>query len=321
MKNYRYLMYSVVLTIVGFGLWIALDDHEQILQAISLIGWPGFLFICLLSLINYGLRYVRWHFLLKALGDKAPTVDGLICYLWGFALTTTPGKAGEAVRCLYFKSRHGISHAHTLAAILSERTSDAIAGALLALAAFYSFEQYQWIGLVFSFALIAVIFLVNKPVWLINISQLFGFIKISLVQKILTVLPLFLERSATLFSLKPLGVGTLLALISWSAEAIGFAWLSQTLGGEASFTLYMSIFAIGMIAGAISFLPGGLGGAEVVMYLLLKSTGMGDAEALTTTLICRLATLWFAVILGLFSVLWLEHRPYSGATDNSSSNV
>jgi len=309
MNNYRYLVYSIVLTIIGFGIWIFMKDSQEIIASVQRIGWMGFLFLCVLSLINYGLRFVRWHLLLKTLGDKIPLGDGLICYLCGFALTTTPGKAGEAVRCLYFKNRHQISHAHTLAAILSERTSDAIAGFILALVAFYSFEQYAWIGIVFTTALISVIFVVNQPSLVLKIASLFRFIKVNFIQKLLDNLPLFLQRSATLLSLKPLGMGTFLAIISWSAEAIGFAWLAQTLGGEASFTLYMSIFAIGMIAGAISFLPGGLGSAEVVMYLLLKATGLGDAEALTATLLCRLATLWFAVVLGLLSILWLENKP------------
>lgn len=73
----------------------------------------------------------------------------------------------------------------------------------------------------------------------------------------------------------------------------------------------MSIFALAMVAGALTFMPGGLGSAEVVLYVLMKTTGMGEAEAITATLLCRLATLWFAVVLGLLSVLWLEkgHLP------------
>lgn len=321
MLNYRYLIYSVIFTIVGFGAWILFEDFDAIMLSMQKIGWLGFAFLCFLSLINYGLRFVRWHFLLKMLKDNIPITDGLICYLSGFALTTTPGKAGEAVRCLYFKRRHGTSHAHTLAAILSERASDAIAGFILALLAFYSFHDYILLGVVFSMALISIIFIVNKPRWVLAIGNLFRFIKIQFVQRILDGLPLFLERSSSLLSLKPLSTGTFLGVISWSAEAAGFAWLAQSLGGESSFILYMGIFAIGMIAGAISFLPGGIGGAEVVLYLLLKATGLGDAEALTVTLLCRLATLWFAVILGLFSVLWLENKPLNISQEPTSEYV
>jgi uncharacterized protein (TIRG00374 family) len=67
-----------------------------------------------------------------------------------------------------------------------------------------------------------------------------------------------------------------------------------------------------MVAGAATFLPGGLGSTEAVMFLLLQLTGMGDAEAFTVALLSRLATLWLAVILGVVSMLWLDSHPRGG---------
>ena len=57
-----------------------------------------------------------------------------------------------------------------------------------------------------------------------------------------------------------------------------------------------------MLAGALSFLPGGLGGTEVVMGGLLIAFGADGATAVAITLLCRLATLWFAVALGGLAV-------------------
>ncbi len=307
MNNYRYLVYSIVLTIFGFGIWITLEDHEKIFQAVQQIGWQGFLFICMFSIINYGLRYVRWIFLLRQLGDSFPVRDGLICYLSGFALTTTPGKAGEAIRSLYFNRRHQLPHAHTLAALLSERATDALASLAIATLAIYTFENMRWLGVGFTFMLVIVVLLV--------ISNLLRVIKFKFLQKILDLIPVFLARAADLLSLRVLVLGTSIAMVSWSAEAYGFAWLAHRLGGDAPTLLYMSIFAIAMVAGAATFMPGGLGGTEAVMYLLLKLTGMGEAEAVTATVLCRLATLWFAVALGLVSLLWLENNPESQSAE------
>ena len=58
------------------------------------------------------------------------------------------------------------------------------------------------------------------------------------------------------------------------------------------------IYAFAMLVGALSFLPGGLGGSEAAMIALLSLNGFPEASAVTATLICRLATLWFAVGLG-----------------------
>lgn len=309
MNNYRYLTYSIVLTILGFGIWIAFKDYNEILKSIQLIGWQGFLFVCTFSLMNYLTRYLRWIFLLRRLGDRFAFVDGLICYMAGFALTTTPGKAGEAIRSIYFHRRHQIHHGHTLAALLSERAGDALASVLLATIAIYTFENMRWLGLGFTAAIFVVVLLVNKPAFLLRVNDYLHVIKIKFIRKLLDLVPVFLARAADLFSIRALGPGIIIGLMSWSAEAFAFAWLAHHLGGQASMFLYMSIFAVAMVAGAATFLPGGLGGTEAVMYLLLKLTGLGDVEALTVTLICRLATLWLAVVLGLVSMLWLENNP------------
>ena len=308
-KHVRYLVFSVVLTIAGFGIWIAYEDHQQIFTAIGLIGWDGFLLLCCFSLLNYGLRYLRWRWLLKQLGDHPRGWDNLLCYISGYALTTTPAKAGEAIRCLYIHRRHGIHHGHTLAAILAERTTDAVSTMLIAVLALYSFQQMRWVGLAFTAFIVAVVMVVSVPDWLLRITKRLRIIRIGLLQRLLDLIPVFLARSAHLFTTRPFVGAVGFGFIAWSCEASAFAWLAHQLGGEASTLLYMSIFAIAMVAGALTFMPGGLGGAEVVLYVLMIATGMGGAEAIAATLLCRLATLWFAVLLGLLSILWLELNP------------
>jgi uncharacterized protein (TIRG00374 family) len=75
-------------------------------------------------------------------------------------------------------------------------------------------------------------------------------------------------------------------------------------------SVVFTIAAIGLwiaiVAGALTFVPGGLGGTEVVLYMLCLTTGMGDSEAVAATLLIRLATLWYAVALGLAALLWFE---------------
>jgi len=288
---------------------MALKDYRAIFLSIQQIGWQGLAFVCVFSLVNYALRYLRWIFLLRHLGDRFPFIDGMICYFGGFALTTTPGKAGEAIRSIYFHRRYQTPSAHTLAAFLTERASDALASIILAIIAIYTFKDMRWLGAGFTVAIFVVVLMINKPTLLMKVIGNIRHIKSKVIQSVVDQIPIFLARTSSLLSIKMLGIGIMIALVSWSAEGYGFSWLAHRLGGEASTLLYISIFAIAMIAGAVTFLPGGLGGTEAVMYILLKLTGMGDSEAWTTTLICRLATLWFAVMLGVISLIWLENNP------------
>jgi uncharacterized protein (TIRG00374 family) len=309
MINFRPVIISVVLTIFACGIWLFFHEKDQMLTALKTIGYGGFLYICFFSLINYLLRFFRWRYMLGVFGDRMDFYKGLLCYLSGFALTTTPGKAGEVLRSLYFKRIFNINNSHTLASWLSERTCDALASFLLATMVFIHFDNYAYLGYIFAGMIFIILAAFSFPEQLKKILAWFKFIKFEAFQKLLTHIPTFIDRSTALLSPKLLGIGTFFGFVSWSAEAYAFAWLAQQVGGEASLLLYMSIFAIGMIAGAVSFLPGGIGGAEIVLYLLLTATGLGNAEAITVTLICRLATLWLAVLIGLLAILWLEKNP------------
>ena len=59
-----------------------------------------------------------------------------------------------------------------------------------------------------------------------------------------------------------------------------------------------------MVAGALSALPAGLGGTEVVLTGLLVAHGTLAGNALAITVLTRLLTLWLAVALGLLALLY-----------------
>ena len=70
----------------------------------------------------------------------------------------------------------------------------------------------------------------------------------------------------------------------------------------------IAVFSLGSLAGALSFLPGGRGVAETSMTGLIRVLGdVPKAAAAAATVLIRLATLWFAVALGLVA-LAVEER-------------
>jgi uncharacterized protein (TIRG00374 family) len=54
----------------------------------------------------------------------------------------------------------------------------------------------------------------------------------------------------------------------------------------------------GAVTGALSMLPGGIGAAEGSMTSLLLLIQVPKALATTATIIIRICTIWFAVLLG-----------------------
>jgi uncharacterized protein (TIRG00374 family) len=95
--------------------------------------------------------------------------------------------------------------------------------------------------------------------------------------------------------------------VSWLGEGIGFYLILRGLGLPASLQLAATaifILAFATVIGAVSALPGGLGAAEAsIAGMLTLLVGIDPAQATTATVLIRLATLWFGVLLGLFT--WL----------------
>jgi uncharacterized protein (TIRG00374 family) len=116
---------------------------------------------------------------------------------------------------------------------------------------------------------------------------------------------------ATLCRPGPLATATALALPAWTCECIGFALIVNAFpGAHVELGLAMVIYASTTIAGALSFLPGGLGVTEGAMTMLLVhgTAQIDGSTALDATLLTRLATLWFAVVLGLVCLAVARRR-------------
>jgi uncharacterized protein (TIRG00374 family) len=104
----------------------------------------------------------------------------------------------------------------------------------------------------------------------------------------------------------PLLVAVALSILAWACECLAFQLvLGGFPGAAASLQLATFIYATMTVAGALSFVPGGLGVTEIGMVELLVATAQGvDRQtALAATFVTRGCTLWFAVLVGLVA-LW-----------------
>jgi len=113
----------------------------------------------------------------------------------------------------------------------------------------------------------------------------------------------FYEGSYMLFQPAPTAVAVGLGTISWLGEGVGFYFILLGLGLEPSWqllSLAVFILAFSTVVGAVSALPGGMGAAEVsIAGMLTLLGGLEPAQATTATVLIRLATLWFGILLGL----------------------
>jgi glycosyltransferase 2 family protein len=289
---------AVVFVCIALGTAYLIDGSVT-LHALSRISATTILIVLGLSLANYYIRFLRWEWYISLqTQERLPHFQHLLIYLAGFSLTTTPGKLGEMVRGSWLLKRN-IPIATTASILIIERSLDVVALSLISLAGVITiYSQDSPSMIVF---LILMIFLV--------------FFSLLLIPKVLsfltprwTWLSVVENSSNQILNFANLAVGTMLGGVAWFAEGIGL-WVvvNDMIAPETSNMLQLvGVYGISILAGAISLLPGGLGATELTMAGILTLTGMSAGASIAATLVCRLVTLWFGVVVGIFAVLSLE---------------
>ncbi|MRD72573.1 flippase-like domain-containing protein [Rhodocyclus tenuis] len=292
----RAALASVALAALGYlalSLWAGWRDVVAGIDAVGPLVLAGLL---ALSLANYLLRFVRWGRYLSLLDAPVPWRINLPVYFAGFALTTTPGKLGETLRSALLKP-HGVPPPASLAAFFAERASD-----LLAVITITSFGLWSYAparpAVAAGLALVLVALIGVQSTRLIAAIDRRASAHPHALAKLVVRLCEIVLHFRRCFRLPAMSMGLAFGITAWLAEGIGFWWLLAALGHPLPLADAVFIYAFAMLVGGLSFLPGGLGGSEAVMIGLLTLHGLPDASAVTATLICRLATLWFAVAIG-----------------------
>lgn len=293
--QYRVATLSVLLAALGYLAVGMYSGWHNLVRAVRDIGTAGICIALLLSLVNYGLRFVRWQMYLGAMGRRIPVLPSLRIYLAGFALTITPGKVGEIMRAALLVD-WGVSFKKSVAALFCERLSDLLAIVLLALLGFAVLPGGR------TLIVIGVAGLVSGSLVLSN-PRLLGWLRrqihgVGAISRGCRHLLEMLTEASRCNTPNLLAVATGISVVAWGAEALALYVLLDRTGESVPLVLAMSVYATAMLAGALSFLPGGLGGTEAVMVALLIWQGLDPVAAVAVTLIIRLTTLWFAVAIG-----------------------
>lgn len=295
--------------ILGFGvilILVLLGDIRQIGAVVSAFRWELFPLVLMLTLFNYFLRFVKWHFYLKQIGVRSiPWLESMKLFIGGFPLAVTPGKVGEVLKAVWVKQRSGLPVPKGVSVVVAERISDGLAVLMLSTLGVIAYPRY-WPAFVSVLILLVSIIIISQirplALSLLSLGE-----RIPILQKGVHLLRDFYEGSFELFrpgaTLFAVGLGTL----SWLGEGIGFYLILLGLGlppGKEIMGVAVFVLAFSTVVGAVSSLPGGLGAAEAsIAGMLALILSPGAAVTTAATLLIRLATLWFSILLGL--TVWM----------------
>ena len=282
-------VYLILAVFSGFG------DLSRALDGFNYALVPAILGLVLLSYVG---RFFRWLYYLKILKVSVPLGINAAIFASGLSMTISPGKLGEVLKSVFVRQASGAPVARTAPAIVAERATDGT-----------GMVAWGFLG-AFALDLSPVTMLAFLAVAALGIAVLRSKRLSLLAERVLRKLPLldrfaphlhdFHASSNELLAARPLVVGTLISFLSWGMECLGVYLCAVGLQAEKPFLLVVFVFAVSSLVGVLSMLPGGIGAVEAGLagqFVAVAGLSVGLSVALT--LLIRLATLWFATLVGI----------------------
>ena len=303
--------------VIGVAAMVTLGDVRQLSERLGSFQWPAFGAALGLALANYVIRFLRWELYLRRQAVQVPHGSSALVFGAGLSLSITPGKVGELVKSYLLRALHDVPATRTAPIVVAERVTDVIALLVLAVAGGAAY------GIAATGVLLAAGMIAGGLVllaWPRPTRALIDLVTYpALVRRFRAPLHTMYDGLAALCRPAPLAAATALTLPAWTCECIGFALIVCAFpGAHIDLGLAVVIYAATTMAGALSILPGGLGVTEGAMTLwLVHSTASLDGPtALAAALLTRLATLWFAVVLGIICLAIARRRVRARSRDD-----
>ncbi|HEV2744122.1 MAG TPA: lysylphosphatidylglycerol synthase transmembrane domain-containing protein [Rubrobacter sp.] len=298
----RSLVLAVVLGVVVFAALSVFADFSKVSAALS--GFNVALIPAILGLVtlSYAGRFVRWLYYLKVLKVSVPLGQNAAIFTAGLSMTISPGKLGEVLKSVFVRQASGAPIARTAPAIFAERATDGTGMVLWGFIGALALNLPPWTMLAFlGVAVFGIAVLRSKTLSLLAERVL---LKLPLLHKLAPHLRSFHGASNELLGARPLVVGTAISFFSWGLECLGVYLCAVGLGADVGFLMVTFVFAVSSLLGVLSMIPGGIGAVEAglaLQFVRLAELSTGLAGALT--FVIRLATLWWATLLGILGLL------------------
>jgi uncharacterized protein (TIRG00374 family) len=280
---------------LGGSIWAGID---KVAAVISRFEWLYLFPIIGLTLLNYGLRFVKWHYLLGRLGVQMPLGEDAWNFTAGLAMVISPGKVGELLKPYVVRARVGTPMATTIPALVTERLTDGIA--MLALAgisvAAYAGDKIHYITIPAVLTIGALVVLASER--LTGLCLRIG-AKLPGVRAVVPKVTEMIGAMRTCVAPMALIWTVALSLVAWFAECVGYLLVFRGLGiAEATLDVSVFLYAFATIAGGA--MPGGLGVADGALAAgaVTLIPGVDEPTAVAAAMIIRTFTLWIGVFIG-----------------------
>lgn len=306
--GFRQLLFGLLLGVLLYGGVVAFTGYRQMREVLGAFEWSAFAAALGLASANYVFRFGKWQYYLRRLGvAHVPRADSALIFLSGFVLTVTPGKLGEVFKSAVLARTHGVAVERTAPIVVAERLTDVIAIVLLVVIGSVGFQGgLFWAVLGALAVLLGLVAILWEPpvrgaLAALGRSQRFAALAPRLSRAY--------DSLRVVASPSALGWPVLLSFIGWGLEGLALQLLLVGFGQDPALTFSLFFYGTATLAGALVPVPGGLGVTEAVIHeQLVRVGGTPEGVATACMLLIRLATLWWAVLVGFVALGCLRLR-------------
>lgn len=313
-KYKKKILLSAVFGAVIFLVFSIYADFDKLIVSLGQFNWYYFPLILGFSSCNYIARFYKWEYYRKIIGVNIKPGRSFLIFLSAFIMSVTPGKMGEVLKCYMVKDETGIPIAKTAPVIVAERLTDFISIVIICIAGAYVFNYGQAFILITGVVFISGAFLLSSRK--ISLKFINALERIKFISKYIHKVHESYDSIYKLVQIRELIIASIMSLVAWSFECMGFYIVlnvfSSTTHIDVSFLSAFFIYGFSTLVGAIAMLPGGLGATEASITGLLVLLKIPKNVSVASTIIIRVATLWFAVIIGVVAVMIYHKKTHHG---------
>jgi uncharacterized protein (TIRG00374 family) len=297
----RFRKWVVIAIAIGALMYLGgavMADLDRVGGALESFQWWILLPVCGLTLLNYALRFVKWHYLLRRLNVDMPLKEDAWNFTAGLAMVISPGKAGELLKPYVVRERTGVPMATTVPALVTERLTDGIAMLILAgiSVGSYAADKIHYLTIPAVIIVIGLAILAHEGLSLATVRLLGRLPGLGNLSEKLTEMLVSLRSCVAPV---PLVFTIVLSIIAWGAECWGYQLVFQGLGyPEVGLDVCVFLYAFATVAGGA--MPGGLGVADGVLAggATTIIQGITQPVSVAAAILIRICTLWIGVAIG-----------------------
>jgi glycosyltransferase 2 family protein len=291
---------ALVFAVAGvalYGVATLASDYRTIVSSLMEFPLGRLAMVVGLVLVGWLLRGWRFYYYLQQSREPVPLGYSISAFLAGFALTGTPAKLGEAVKGVFLQQDYHVPITRVVGIVMVERLMDLWGVLLLGSLSLMMFREWRGLFLLTGVAVLAGgAFLCMERLYRPVLERLGRISYLRwLSEKALTIL----LTGRDLMNPRVFVVGLVVSSIAWGMEAISLYVILDALGLPATLLQANFVYCFSTLLGAVSMLPGGIGGTEAAMIGLLAFLGISYTNSLPAVILIRLSTLWLAVLVGL----------------------